>query len=159
MGVVCRKRLEHGNEVVLDFVGYDDPGHFLGKHAQLAAIMHSEDGVCGAAGHLRRYVLSPASGRLSETILSDSNFEFPSADGRLDAYDFGEHVNAGEPVFAANPDGGADQGGLITQTLDTRRGTSEFAILDVRDVAAGPVATIELGETMPISFHGQWDGR
>ena len=28
--------------------------------------------------------------------------------------------------------------------------------MDARDVTAGPVATIELGETMPISLHGQW---
>jgi carotenoid cleavage dioxygenase len=31
-----------------------------------------------------------------------------------------------------------------------------FAVLDARNVAAGPVATVELGETMPISLHGQW---
>ncbi|RZL78917.1 MAG: hypothetical protein EOP66_07605, partial [Sphingomonas sp.] len=30
------------------------------------------------------------------------------------------------------------------------------AILDTRDLAAGPVAVIELGETVPISFHGHW---
>lgn len=183
---------EHGSDVVLDFVGYDDPGHFLGKHAQLAAVMQGKDGVRGAAGHLRRYVMSPASGRLTETILSDGNYEFPSVDGRaggalhervyvtcgsqpgmlhsgvaaldtrtgqLDAYDFGEHVNAGEPVFAADPEGVADEGWLISQTLDTRRGTSGFAVLDARHVAAGPIATIELGETMPISFHGHWIGR
>lgn len=183
---------EQGNDVVLDFVGYDDPGHFLGKHAQLAAIMEGKEGVSGAPGHLRRYVLNPRSGRLTETILSNGNYEFPSVDGRvggathervyvtrgsqpgmlhrgvaaldtrtgeLDTFDFGEHVNAGEPVFAADPGGGMNDGWLITQTLDAHRGTSGFAILQAQDVAAGPVATIELGEPMPISFHGHWVGR
>jgi len=180
---------EHGNDMVLDFVGYDDPGHFLGKNAQLAAVMRGEDGVRGAPGHIRRYVLSPATGRLTETILSDGNFEFPSIDGRaggeahgriyvtcgsqagmlhsgvaaldtrtgcLDAFEFGDHVNAGEPVFAADAAGGPDAGWLITQTLDTRRGTSGFAVLNARRVSDGPLAIVELGETMPISFHGHW---
>lgn len=180
---------ERSGEVVLDFVGYDDPDHFLGRDAQLAAVMRAEDGVRGAAGLMRRYVLSPATGRLTETILSDGNFEFPSVDprvsakahrrvyltrgnqtgmlhsgvaaldietGYLDNFDFGDHVNAGEPVFAANPDGGPDEGWLITQTLDTRRGTSGFAVLDALRIADGPIATVELDETMPISFHGHW---
>lgn len=179
---------EHGGDIVADFVGYDDPGHFLGPHAQLAAIMRGEDGVHGAAGTLRRYVMT-ADGRLTETIMAEGNFEFPSVDGRvgaaehgriylttgagtgmlhtgiaafdtrsgrLDAYDFGPQVNAGEPVFAADPGRGIDQGWLLTQILDTASGTSGFAVLDARNLAAGPVATVDLGETMPLSFHGCW---
>jgi len=180
---------EHDNDLVMDFVGYDDPGHFLGRDAQLTAIMRGREGVNCAPGTLRRYVIRPESGRLTETILCDGNYEFPSVDGRSggrehqrvyvtcgnrpgmlhsgiasidtatgkrDAYDFGAHVNALEPVFAQAPDGAIDQGWLITQTLDTRAGTSAFAVLDARCVADGPVATIELGETLPISFHGLW---
>jgi all-trans-8'-apo-beta-carotenal 15,15'-oxygenase len=181
---------EMGDDVVLDFVGYDDPGHFLGPDAQLAAVMRGEDGVRGAPGRLRRYVLHRAAGRLTETILSEGNYEFPSIDGRtggtahgrvyvtcgsepgilhsgvaaldtrsgrLDAFDFGLHVNAGEPVFAADPAAGAaDKGWIITQTLDMRRGETEFAVLDASRVADGPVATIAIGEPVPISFHGQW---
>ncbi|MEA1086320.1 carotenoid oxygenase family protein [Sphingomonas sp. CD22] len=71
------------------------------------------------------------------------------ADGRrtgsVASFDFGADVCAGEPVFAADPNGNRDEGWLITQTLDVTRGTSGFAILDTRDVAAGPVAVIELG--------------
>ena len=180
---------QHGGDVVVDFVGYDDPGHFLGPDAQLAAVMRGEDGVHGAPGTIRRYVLTPATGRLTETVLADGNYEFPSIDrraggaahgrvyvtrgagsgmlhtgvaaldtrtGALDAYDFGATVCTGEPVFAADPAGGADAGWLITQTLDAERETSAFAVLDARNVATGPVATVELGETMPISFHGHW---
>jgi all-trans-8'-apo-beta-carotenal 15,15'-oxygenase len=179
---------EHGRDVVVDFVGYDDPDHFLGPDAQLAAVMRGEDGMHGAPGTIRRYVLRP-DGRLSETVLAVGNFEFPSIDGRaggaehgriyltrgrstgifhtgiaafdtgtgrLDVYDFGTGVNTGEPVFAAAPEGGLDRGWLITQTLDTEHGTSGFAMLDASNVAAGPLATVELGETMPISFHGHW---
>ncbi len=179
---------EHGNDVIMDFIGYDDPGHFLGPDAQLAAIMRGEEGVHGAPGTIRRYVMSP-NGRLTETVLADGNFEFPSIDwratgaaheriyatsgatsgmlhtgvvaldvrtGKLDSHDFGSFVCTGEPVFAADPEGSRDEGWLITQTLDVERGTSGFAVLDAHNVAAGPIAAVELGETMPISFHGHW---
>jgi all-trans-8'-apo-beta-carotenal 15,15'-oxygenase len=76
--------------------------------------------------------------------------------GRLDAFEFGMHVNAGEPVFAADPAGGPDQGWIITQTLDMRRGETEFAVLDANRLADGPIATISIGEAVLISFHGQW---
>ena len=141
---------EHGSDVIMDFVGYDDPGHFIGPDVQLAAIMHGEDGVHGAPGTIRRYVFS-ADGKLTETVLAAGNFEFPSIDGRasgakhehiyvttglsggmlhtgiaalaprtgkLDTYDFGAFVNTGEPMFAADPQVGLDQGWLMTQTLD-----------------------------------------
>ncbi|MGH8117787.1 MAG: carotenoid oxygenase family protein [Rhodanobacteraceae bacterium] len=183
---------ERGDELVVDFVGYADPGHFLGHDAQLAAVMRGEDGVRGAPGQLRRYVINQRAGTLTESILSARNHEFPSIDpragglphgriytthgrvagilhsgiaaldprtGELDTFDFGLHVNALEPVFAAARRGKPDEGWLITQTLDTRRGTSGFAILDARRIADGPVATIDLGETAPISFHGQWVAR
>ena len=67
---------------IADFVGYDDPGHFLGEEAQLAAIMRGRDGACGSAGTLRRYVLDLAAGRLAETVIDAGNFEFCSVDSR-----------------------------------------------------------------------------
>ena len=142
-----------------------------------APVMRGQDGVRGAPG------------RLSETILLEGNYEFPSIDGRtggaahgrvyltfgsepgilhsrmaaldtrterLDAFDFGSHVNAGEPVFAADPAGGPDQGWIITQTLDMRHGETKFAVLDASRLADGPVATISIGEAVPVSFYGQW---
>src|SRR5208282_4840755 len=74
---------EHGRDVVMDFAGYDDPGHFLGCDAQLTAIVHGRDGVRGAPGTLRRHVFFFNAGAPTETILSDGNYEFPSTDGRM----------------------------------------------------------------------------
>lgn len=180
-----------GGQIVVDFVGYDDPGHFLGRDAQLTAIMRGHDGVHGAPGTLRRYILDLNTGQLAHSVLLDGNFEFPSVDwrhvggahrrvfmtrgpqagalhsgiaafdtetGALDAFDFGAHVNAGEPVFAPAPDEETDAGWLITQILDTRRGASAFAVFDARQVRAGPVAQVQLNEALPISFHGHWIG-
>lgn len=183
---------QHSDEIIVDFVGYDDPWHFLGPNAQFAAIMQGRDGVRGAPGHLRRYDINLRTRKLTQSILSDGNYEFPSADGRcagqthrrvflthgrqpgilhsgiaavdtgtgtVDAFDFGPHINAGEPVFAADPEGGADAGWLITQMLDTDRDASRFAIFDACHVSAGPLASVELDETLPLSFHGHWVGR
>ena len=182
---------EQQGEIVVDFVGYDDPGHFLGPNAQLTAIMQGHDGVRGAPGHLRRHRINLRTRRLTESIVSDGNYEFPSTDGRcagsahrrvfltrglqagilhsgiaavdvetgaIDAFDFGVHVNAGEPVHAPDPDGPVDAGWLITQILDTKRGASGFAVFDARHVSDGPIACVELDETLPLSFHGHWVG-
>lgn len=181
---------ETADAVIVDFVGYDDPAHFLGDNAQLAALMQGRQGVNGASGQLRRYIMDTITGQLKETVIKDGNHEFPMIDprcsatahrciystcgnaqdgvlhsqiaatdtdgGKMDVFDFGAHVNVLEPVFARDSRDEKDNGWLITQFLDTERGTSGFAILDAQNVKAGPVATLDLGETIPISFHGQW---
>lgn len=182
---------EQGGDVVVDFVGFDDPGHFLGAGAQLASILHGRAGERGAPGTLRRYVLHRASGRLQEAVLLPRNCEFPSVDGAwggtrhrrvyltvghaagalhsgvaafdterdvLDAFDFGAHMHAGEPVFAARPGAAPEQGWLLTETLDTQRHASGFAVFDAERIADGPVARVDLGEPVPLSFHGCWVG-
>jgi all-trans-8'-apo-beta-carotenal 15,15'-oxygenase len=62
----------------------------------------------------------------------------------------------GEPVFAAKPGGGIDQGWLITQCLDGASDTTFFALFDAEHLAAGPLARIWLDHHVPISFHGAW---
>lgn len=74
---------ESGSVFIADFVGYDVPGHFLGEHAQLAAIMQGEEGDPGSNGTLRRYTIDLDRGKLEETILNPGNFDFCSSDARL----------------------------------------------------------------------------
>ena len=71
--------------------------------------------------------------------------------GKTQVFDFGLDVMAGEPVFAARPGGGRDQGWLIVQCLDGRSETAFFALFDL-----GPIARIHLPHHLPISFHGWW---
>ncbi|TAN13175.1 MAG: carotenoid oxygenase [Burkholderiaceae bacterium] len=184
---------EEGDAVVVDFVGYDDAGHFLGPDAQLTAVMQGHIGVPGAPGVLRRQVLKPGADHVEETVIARGNVEFPSVDGALggkrhrrvyvnssapwagalhsgvaaidverattDAFDFGAHMHAGEPVFVPRQGGAPDQGWLVTETLDTRRNASGFVLLDAEHVADGPVAHVDLGEPVPLSFHGCWVAR
>jgi all-trans-8'-apo-beta-carotenal 15,15'-oxygenase len=183
---------EQGNALVVDFIGYDDAGHFLGPNAELAAIMRGHAGVQGAPGLLRRYVADLATGRLEAQVLADDAVEFCSADprhagaphrrifmahggsgaagvawqtavaafdtatGTLDCFDFGPTTHAGEPVFAAKPCGGQDEGYLLVQLLETERAASAFAVLDAQCLGDGPLAVIELEQRHPLSFHGMF---
>jgi all-trans-8'-apo-beta-carotenal 15,15'-oxygenase len=76
--------------------------------------------------------------------------------GKAQFFDFGADVVAGEPVFAARPGGGRDDGWLIVQCLDGRSERAFFALFDAAHVDAGPIARIRLPHALPISFHGWW---
>jgi all-trans-8'-apo-beta-carotenal 15,15'-oxygenase len=76
--------------------------------------------------------------------------------GKTQVFDFGLDVMAGEPVFAARPGGGRDQGWLIVQCLDGGSETAFFALFDAAHVDLGPIARIHLPHHLPISFHGWW---
>ena len=76
--------------------------------------------------------------------------------GAKDSFDFGPLTVVGEPVFAAKPGGGIDEGWLITQCLDGVSGTTFFALFDAEHLAAGPLARMWLDHHVPISLHGAW---
>ena len=76
--------------------------------------------------------------------------------GKTQFFDFGPDVVAGEPVFAARPGAGHDDGWLIVQCSDGRSERAFFALFDAANVDAGPIARIRLPHALPISFHGWW---
>lgn len=62
-----------------------------------------------------------------------------------------------EAVFVPSPEGSAeDEGWLLSYVLDQAEGRSELEVLDARDLAAGPVAAVELPVRVPLGFHGCW---
>ena len=83
---------------------------------------------------------------------------------KVDAYDFGPQTHVGEPIFIPAPGTAsslqdkAEAGWLITQALDGKTGTSYFAILRADAVADGPIARLQTGARLPLSFHGWWHG-
>ncbi len=78
-----------------------------------------------------------------------------SVNGRVDRWEPGPGYRAGEVVFA--PAGGSDdEGWLLLFAYDKARGASDFVVLDAGDVAAGPVARVELPVRVPYGFHGWW---
>jgi carotenoid cleavage dioxygenase len=69
----------------------------------------------------------------------------------------GPGQTSGEHVFAPDPDGSAeDDGWLLSVVSDQATRTSVLAVLDARDVAAGPVARVKLPRRVPIGFHANW---
>ncbi len=74
---------EIGSEIVCDFVGYDEPDHFLGSNAVFKTIMSGKDGQANSPGTLRRWRIDLGSSSLDETIIDDGHFEFPMIDPRV----------------------------------------------------------------------------
>ncbi|CAB4873843.1 unannotated protein [freshwater metagenome] len=72
-------------------------------------------------------------------------------------YAFGDGTSIGEAVFAADPDGSAENDGwLMVYATDKATLETDFCILDARDMAAGPVARVHLPRRVPAGFHGNW---
>jgi carotenoid cleavage dioxygenase len=61
-----------------------------------------------------------------------------------------------EVVFAPAVDGRHEQGYSVTFRTDTETMRSDFVVLAADDIAAGPVATVELPVRVPSGLHGNW---
>ena len=68
---------ERGGDIIADFVGYDEPDHFIGDDPESSAIMNGRSGAATHAGKVRRYVIGVGSGSLREEIIADGYHEFP----------------------------------------------------------------------------------
>jgi carotenoid cleavage dioxygenase-like enzyme len=65
------------------------------------------------------------------------------------------NLHGGEFLFV--PTGrGEDHGYLLSYVFDSARHAGSVVILDARDVAAGPVATVALPARVPYGFHAAW---
>ena len=74
---------EKAGTLVVDFVGYDEPDHFIGDRPLLKTLMKGELGKAQCPGTIRRYEMDMDRGVLNETIVDDANHEFPMLDGRV----------------------------------------------------------------------------
>lgn len=61
-----------------------------------------------------------------------------------------------EVVFAPAQGGDTEQGYYVTFRTDTETLTSDFVVLAADDIAAGPVATVEMPVRVPSGLHGSW---
>jgi carotenoid cleavage dioxygenase len=77
--------------------------------------------------------------------------------GTATQFVYGDHEVSGEHAFAPDPAGAAeDDGWLLSFVIDRATRQTDLAILDARDVAAGPIARIHLPRRVPIGFHANW---
>lgn len=64
-----------------------------------------------------------------------------------------------EPVFVARGGDAAEgDGWLLTAVWRAGENRSDLAVFSATDVAAGPVALVQLGHRVPDGFHGNWVG-
>ncbi|NRQ35836.1 dioxygenase [Nonomuraea sp. NN258] len=133
---------------------------------------------------LHRWTLDPATGAAKEELLDDRPVEFPTLDdelvgrdarylyavtgreivkydrvgGRFTEHPMPEATVTGEAVFVPATSGPRreDDGWLISITTTADGSASRLLVLDASDVAAGPVATVELPRGVPAGFHGSW---
>jgi carotenoid cleavage dioxygenase len=77
--------------------------------------------------------------------------------GTTEAREFAGNMGSAEAVFVpAHADAAEDEGWLIAFTYDSDRDSSDLLILDARDMAGDPVATVHLPQRVPYGFHGNW---
>ena len=74
-------------------------------------------------------------------------------------HEFGPGRHPSEGVFVGDPDGSAeDDGWVLAWVYDEATDRSEVSVLDSRDFAGDPVATVDLPRRVPYGFHGSWIG-
>ena len=76
---------------------------------------------------------------------------------RAERHNLSASQMAGEPIFV--PAAGAaseDDGYLLSFVFDQSTNASSIMILDAQNVAAAPIAEIELPQRVPFGFHGSW---
>ena len=93
----------------------------------------------------------------TDIIQFNSVIKYDLQSGTSTVHDYGTNTEAGEPVFAPDPDGQAeDDGWLVNFVYDRDAESSELRIVDARDLEGDPVARIHLPRRVPFGFHGNW---
>ncbi len=95
--------------------------------------------------------------------LHGATFKTDVTTGVVTSHEYGPGRGGAEPVFVPKVDGQAEDDGwlfVLVHDLERnggrdRRG-AELCILDAADIAAAPVATIQLPHRVPVGFHGNW---
>jgi carotenoid cleavage dioxygenase-like enzyme len=77
--------------------------------------------------------------------------------GTQDVWESGPGRFVGEPVFAPTGEGEAD-GRVLVMIYDGLEESCRLGIFDPKDIAAGPVATVQMPRLLPYGFHGNWIG-
>lgn len=68
-------------EIIADFIGYENPDHFIGSDPVATALMQGRKGNHKYPGILRRFVIDPVKRTLASKIVAGEDFEFPRING------------------------------------------------------------------------------
>ena len=70
------------DKIIIDFVGYDKPDHFIGENPLFETLMRGQLGNASSPGKIRRYSINLNQSRMTEEIIDTGNHEFPMIDDR-----------------------------------------------------------------------------
>ena len=166
---------EDGDEVVIDVCRFD---HYLKPGAHIPPEQLTRwviDTKAGTVEESKLMEMSVGFPRVPDSLvgrkhrfgyMAHMSQEFPAGVGVV-KYDFEtEEVSqfvlpngqyCGEPVFARREDSSSeDDGYLMFYTYEEASGTSDFVVLDARDLHAASLARVKLGVRIPFGFHGSW---
>jgi carotenoid cleavage dioxygenase len=76
--------------------------------------------------------------------------------GAVAVHHYGKDALAGEAAFAPDPEGDAEDDGWLLNFVTDATGTTDLVIVDARDVAGEPVASVRMPRRVPLGFHGNW---
>lgn len=68
---------EEDDEIISDFIAYQNPDHILGDDPALCAIMAGRKGHYNFPGEIRRYIINTAQRNIRLEILDQGDYEFP----------------------------------------------------------------------------------
>ena len=166
---------EEGHKIVIDVCRFD---HYLKPGAPIPPEQLTRWTIDGNAGKVEEKKLMEIPvefPRVPDSLVGQKhrfgymahmNKRFPAGIGVV-KYDFEnsqatEHAlptgqYCGEPVFAPREKGASeDDGYLMFYTYDRASNTSDFVVLDARDIEGSPIARVKLGVRVPFGFHGSW---
>jgi carotenoid cleavage dioxygenase len=87
----------------------------------------------------------------------DAIVKYDYKTGKRSRWFSGETSHVGEPVFAPDPSGTAeDDGWLLATCHDDATNESQVVVLDAQDVDAGPIARVHMPRRLPFGFHANW---
>lgn len=105
-------------------------------------------------GQPYRYAYTMA---LTDPFLGTALFKHDLVAGTRETHDFGPARHPCEFVFVpASADAEEDEGWLMGLVIDAAAKTTDLAILDARDSAGKPLASIHLPHVVTPGFHGNW---
>lgn len=92
---------EKGGEIIVDFVGYENPDHFIGPNPLVFAMMSGEKGEANYKGEIRRYVIYLGKNEIRQEIVGSGGYEWPFVNPvhRYHPYRVGYFAQAAEGEF------------------------------------------------------------
>lgn len=107
-------------------------------------------------GSYQRYSYNPRIAQQPQ-LLFDGLIKYDLKTGGSETLEYGEACWGGEASFAPRTNAlDEDDGYLLTFLYDEMNDNSELIIVDAKDVAAGPVARIQIPQRVPIGYHTRW---